>query len=231
MPISSRFVVQSAIVLLVIGFLTLLGIVGMTIWLNERTQVYFDEVLEARNTRTSAVELRSAMQTAESSQRGFLLTSNEIYLAPYDSAKVLAQRELEALKRSLAPYAEAEVMRQRLSTLFGEKFAELDQTIALKSDRRDEEALALLRTNRGKALMDEANVFLSGIIRTADERLTTGVSEQRASAAMLRWASILGALLIVLVWAASPSPWPGIRTRSRRRATRSAASMPASRRE
>ena len=53
-------------------------------------------------------------------------------------------------------------------------------TIALKSDRRDAEALALLRTNRGKALMDEANVFLSGIIQPADERLT---DRRRASSA------------------------------------------------
>ena len=60
-----------------------------------------------------------------------------------------------------------------------EKFDEMDQTIALKSDRRDDEALALIRTNRGKALMDEANVFFSGIIRAADERLTTGVGEQQ----------------------------------------------------
>jgi two-component sensor histidine kinase len=47
--------------------------------------------------------------------------------------------------------------------------------------------------------MDEANVFLSGIIQSADERLTTGVEEQRANAAMLRWVSIGGGIVIVLV--------------------------------
>ena len=63
MSISSRFVVQSTIALLVVGFLTLLGIVGMTIWLGERAQIYFNEVIEARDTRASAVELRNAVQT------------------------------------------------------------------------------------------------------------------------------------------------------------------------
>ena len=71
-------------------------------------------------------------------------------------------------------------MLRRLTAVVAEKFAEMDQTIALKSDRRDAEALALFRTNRGKALMDEANVFLSGIIRAADERLT---DRRRASSA------------------------------------------------
>ena len=199
MPITSRFVVRSTIGLLAVGFLTLLAIVGTTIWLGERAQVYFNEVIEARDTRGSAVELRDAVRTAESSQRGFLVTGNEIYLAPYDSAKTLALRQLETLQRTLTRYPESEALLSRLKTVITEKVSEMDQTIALKNDRRDAEALALLRTNRGKALMDEANVFLSGIIGAADERLTTGVGEQKANAAMLRWVSIVGGIVIVLV--------------------------------
>jgi len=199
MPITSRFVVRSTIALLAVGFLTLLGIVGMTIWLGERAQVSFNEVIEARDTRGSAVELRDAMRTAESSQRGFLVTGNEIYLAPFDNAKTIALRHLDTLKRALVRYPESEALLQRLAAVITEKIDEMNQTIALKNDRRDAEALALLRTNRGKALMDEANVFLSGIIQAADERLTTGVSEQRANAAMLRWISIVGGLVIILV--------------------------------
>jgi two-component sensor histidine kinase/CHASE3 domain sensor protein len=198
-PISSRFVVQSTIGLLAIGLLTLLAIVGMTIWLGERSQVYFGEVIEARDTRTAAVELRSALQAAESSQRGFIATGNEIYLAPYGTAKASAEDQLEVVRRALAPYGETEPLVRRLSAVVVDKFSEMDQSIALKSDLKDAEALAVLRTNRGKALMDEANVFLAGIIRTTDERLIAGVGEQRANALMLRWVSIGGAILIVLV--------------------------------
>src|SRR5688572_24769794 len=104
MSISSRYVVGSTFVFLFIGFLALLGIVGMTLWLGERAQFYFDEVIAARDTRGAAVELRSAMQTAESSQRGFMLSGNEIYLAPYDTAKIQAQRQLASLQALLAPF-------------------------------------------------------------------------------------------------------------------------------
>ena len=65
MPITSRFVVRSTIGLLAVGFLTLLGIVGMTIWLGERARVYFNEVIEARDTRGSAVELRHSARNGE----------------------------------------------------------------------------------------------------------------------------------------------------------------------
>lgn len=199
MSITGRSVVQSAIGLLAVGFLTLLGIIGTTIWLGERAQVYFNDVIEARDTRSSAVELRSAVQTAESAQRGFLVSGNEIYLAPYGTAKAQALRQRDSLVHALAHYPDAEAMLTRLATIVVEKFSEMDQVIALRSDGKAAEALALFQTNRGKALMDEANVFLSGIIQGADERLTTGVGEQRANAQLLRWVSMGGGAVIVLV--------------------------------
>jgi len=199
MPITSHFVLQSTVALLTAGLLTLLGIVGMTIWLAERAQISFVDLIEARDTRGSAVELRNAVQSAESSQRGYLVTGNEIYLAPYGNAKASAQRQLRSLKQALARYSQAEVMLARLIAVLDDKFKEMDETTALKSDRKDTEAMALVQTNRGKALMDEANLFLSGIIRSADERLTTGVSEQRSNAHRLRLASIIGGVVIVLM--------------------------------
>jgi CHASE3 domain sensor protein len=93
----------------------------LTIWLGERAQIYFNDVIEARDTRGSAVELRDGVRTAESSQRGYVLTGNEIYLAPYDSAKALAQRQLETLRRSLAPYEQTAPMLRRLTAVLTEK--------------------------------------------------------------------------------------------------------------
>ena len=123
----------------------------------------------------SAVELRSAIQM-ESAQRGFIVGGNEIYLAPYDSAKVSLERQLDRLKVLLVSDRQADAMLRRLSTVIGEKIDEMDRTIALKKEQRDAEALAIFRSNRGKALMDEANVFLSSIIRMTDERLIAGAA-------------------------------------------------------
>jgi signal transduction histidine kinase len=199
MPISSRFFVQSTTTLLLVGFLALLGIVGMTFWLGERAQVNFNEVIAARDARSAAVDLRNALQTAESSQRGFLYTGNEVYLASYGPARTLAERQLAAVNRLLASGDGVNPSLQRLTTVINEKFAEMDLTIAMKRDYRDADALARVRTNRGKALMDEANVFFAGIISATDERLTTGVAEQRANATLLRLFSIISGIVIVIV--------------------------------
>jgi two-component sensor histidine kinase len=199
MPISTRYVISSTIAFLAIGFLALLGIVSTTLYLGERTQVYFEQVVEARDQRSATVELRNALYVAESSQRGFLVTGNEIYLAPYDVAKSQALRQLERMRGLFSTVGEAAATLGRLQTITDEKFAEMDQTIVLKRNRQDEEALALFRSNRGKALMDEANVYFSGLVAGTDDRLNQGMEEQRANASWLRLVSALGTLLIIAV--------------------------------
>ena len=198
MPLSSSFVIRSSVGLLGAGLAVLLIIVGTTIWLGERAQSSFSNVAEARIVRGIAVELRNAVQTAESSQRGFIATSNEIYLAPYGRAKAQTARQLQALERTRVQQ-DSPALMSRLAAAVSSKIAEMDQSIAFKASREDEEAMALLRSNRGKALMDEIDVFLSGVIRAADERLSSAVEEQRANAALLRWVSIIGGLVILVV--------------------------------
>jgi signal transduction histidine kinase len=198
MPLAGRFVVQSVSALLVVGLIALIGIVVMTVWLNERSRVYFEEALVARVVRSAAVELRSAVQTAESSERGFILTGNEVYLSPYSTAKTEALRRLELLQQK-ADVPGLPPVLPRLAEATNQKFADMDRLIALKQERKDGEALAIIRTNRGKLLMDEINLFASGIVRAADDRVTAGVLEQRTNASRVRYASIAAALLIALV--------------------------------
>jgi two-component sensor histidine kinase/CHASE3 domain sensor protein len=184
---------------LLTGFVTLMAIVATNFWLGERAQFYFDNAIAARDTRVAAAELRNAVQTAEFSQRGFIITGNEIYLAPYQSAKTQAQRHLLALQTLLPSYPNSDLTLQRLTTILSDNFEELDRTIELKRNQRDEDVLAIFRTNSGKTLSDEANVFISGIIVKADERLTSGVAEQRANTGWLRLVSGIGAVVIIVV--------------------------------
>ena len=199
MPISTRYLIQTTSAFLIIGFLALISVVGMNFWLANRAQVYFDNAIAARDTRAAAVELRSAMQSAESSQRGFIITGNEIYLAPYRTAKARSKLVMAMLQVVLQNQNNSDLALQRLDAILNTKFKEFDRTIELKRDRRDDEVLAIFRTNSGKALTDEANVFFAGIIGKADERLTSGVIEQRANTNLLRIMSAIASLVIVAV--------------------------------
>ena len=184
---------------LTIGFLALIVLVGTTVWLVERGNSLLEQSALQRAIRVAAVELRDHLRTAESSERGFLLTGNQIYLAPYETSKTRARQELEDLGRLMAPDAPNRAMLPRLSEAVGEKIAQMDDIIALKTAGRDADAMAVLRTNRGKTLMDEINVFLYGAILIADENSTLSSAEQQRNASLLRWISVGAAVVIVLV--------------------------------
>lgn len=197
--ISGQRVIQATTVLLFVGLLALLCIVGMTVWLGQRAERHLEEIIDARNIRSAAVEMRNAMQAAESSQRGYLLTGNEIYLAPYGTSKVMAGRKLSELSRAIEQRPELAVPVKTLASILESKFKEMDTTIDLKRNRKDGEALDIVRTNRGKRSTDEANVFYAGIILAADDRLTIGGQEQSENAQLLRLVSLIGGLVILLV--------------------------------
>lgn len=184
---------------LVIGFLALFAIVGMTVWLGARSNTLLHDTAMQRDIRIAAVELRDALRTAESSQRGYLLTGNEIYLAPYDTGKARAAQQLADLARLLTTGSEPPPFLPRLREAVDEKLGEMDRSIALKRAGADADALSIIRSNRGKALMDELNVFLYGAILNADEKSTLFEAEQQTNAAMLRSVSVVGAFVIVLV--------------------------------
>jgi signal transduction histidine kinase len=196
---SGRRVIHSTIALLSIGLAALLGIVAMTIWLGYRAQVSFEQVIAARDARTAAVELRHAVITAESAERGFVITGNEIYLAPYSTARTSAVRQLGDIATLFAQYPDATVAVTTLVDIVGRKFSEMDEIIALKRARKDADALALIATNRGKSLTDQANVFFTGLILMAEQALTEAARRHVVSATWLRWVSVVAGVVIVLV--------------------------------
>jgi two-component sensor histidine kinase len=197
MPISTRQLLGSTLALLAIGFIALLAIVAANIWLNERAQIYADEVIRVRDLKSFTVDLRAAVQTAESSQRGYLYTGNEIYLAPYDLARSRAVAGASQLDDQTADYPLLADAVARLRGSIAEKVSGMDVLIRLKKESHEAEALQLVRTNNDKFLMDEINMLLTGISLAADQHLSELLSEQQSNAAWLRLVSIGGGAVIL----------------------------------
>lgn len=203
MPISARSFVRSQIAFFAIGLLALTAIVAVAFWLGERSAGIADDLLAARDLKTAAVELRAAVQRAESSERGFLYTANEVYLAPYDLAKVEARRGLQTLPGRLETYPALSPAVAKLAEVVEAKFSEMDEAISLTRSRQTAAALDLVLTNRGKALMDEASVYITGIGLAADQRLSGLVAEQAANAGWQRIVAVTGGLVAIAAAAAA----------------------------
>lgn len=194
-----RSVKGQTITLLIVGCVALLILVLLNLIAGSRAQEAFGMVNDSREKRSLADSLRSALQAAESSQRGYVLTRNEIYLAPFATAAKEAERSLELLKESAASSGGPAL--QRLDTLVHDKLAELNESVELQREGRTEDAHKIIATHRGKALMDEANVFISAITRSAERDLTDAVQRQQDSLRLLSVSTYLAVLFVFAVTA------------------------------
>ena len=199
MPITSKTFARSTALLLLVGLLALMGIVGTTLWLGERTQAYFTEVIEARDARAATVDLRNLVQEAIVSQRGYIITSDDAYLARYEAVVPQIDEKLTALETVLAPYPQATEPVKQLREDIAFKLSEMARIVALVQNGQSQEAAETIRIDTAKEAMDRAAAFFNGLISAADARLEQGAVDQRNTANLLRIVSIIGALVIFAV--------------------------------
>ncbi|MBN9334678.1 MAG: CHASE3 domain-containing protein [Devosia sp.] len=199
MPITSKTFVRSTALLLLVGLLALLGIVGANVWLVDRSQAYFDDVIDARIARRVAVDLRAQLQDMETGQRGFIITLDESYLDPYNAALPLVANQVAQLRDIMAFDPEAKASIDTLEDDIAFKIGEMNLTIEEARSGNRDAAIAVVSTDKGKEAMDRSRAFLGQLIEAIDDRLTVSVANQRNTTEALHWISIVGGAVILIV--------------------------------
>ncbi|MGE0719724.1 MAG: CHASE3 domain-containing protein [Alphaproteobacteria bacterium] len=189
--------VRISSLLFAIGTATLVVIVAMSVWLAARTSDYADDVLETQQARARTSGLQALLADAETSQRGYLLTGDRAYLEPYSAVAERIAGEMRELRRLLEEDVQRASGVDRLSSLVSDKLAELEGTIALADAGRTAEALAVVRTDRGRLLMAEIRETLRRMLAELDIRMATRVAAVDTNGAALVWVTVTGALLIL----------------------------------
>src|SRR4051812_9010186 len=154
MPISKTSFVRSTVLLTLLGLAALVVIVATTFWLVDKTQAYADKLTDARRERAVVVDLLRLVQDAETGQRGYLLTGDETYLKPYESARQGLGPQLSRMRASVGSEPQFEGMVDRLGALLSRKMDELHQTVELQKAGHHDEAIALVHTDVGQTLME-----------------------------------------------------------------------------
>ncbi len=199
MPISQISFVRRTLIAIFIGLAALLVIVGVNLWLAGQTRGYANSVTAVRQQRLAILDLRGFLDDAETGQRGYLLTGDPKYLAPYKAAYDAIPGQLDRIRTLLADEPQQKGVIAALSESVTGKLAELQQTIDLYNAGQREQALALVKSDRGEALTDRARQQLGILITAADARVETAVQDQTASITALKWVTIGGAIAIILV--------------------------------
>ncbi|HEX8520873.1 MAG TPA: CHASE3 domain-containing protein [Tepidisphaeraceae bacterium] len=119
---------------------------------------YFASAEQMRHSQDALFALHallSAIQDAETGQRGYLLTGDEEFLEPYESAGESARQRLNELRSLEANEPETLAKVNELAELAEDKLDFAAQTIALFRSGRTEEAVDDVRSRRGKEIMDD----------------------------------------------------------------------------
>jgi signal transduction histidine kinase/CheY-like chemotaxis protein/CHASE3 domain sensor protein len=154
-----------------------------------------DKIQHSHAVIASLDELLSTVQDAETGQRGYLLTGNDKYLAPYEDALARVTPELATIADLTR---DNESQQLRIATLrrhIDAKLAELKQTVDLRQHTSAEAALAIVNSDRGKTEMDAVRAELD-LMQQEEARLRQVRIDEMTAAYRTAWASgVLSALL------------------------------------
>jgi signal transduction histidine kinase len=155
-----------------------------------------------RDVIVQAERLLSALEDAETGQRGFVITGDRHYLDPYESARSRLQGEIDRLrdlKNITVPIRELDAIQALVRT----KLDELGEMTALRRDGGFAAAAARLQQGAGKETMVELRKRVSAV-RDQQEALIQTEGRQIESATTLRTLVFLlcGLMnLFFIVWA------------------------------
>jgi signal transduction histidine kinase len=138
----------------------MLAIVAASAWLSIDNETRLNDAAATQEIRAQTVDLLQTVTSAETGQRGYLLTGKPYYLAPYQSAAAQVPPMLDRLGRAIGRDPTYDALRAGITR----KMAELAQTIALTQAGRRDDALAIVESDVGQTMMQD--------IRTLSARLT-----------------------------------------------------------
>jgi len=156
--------------LVVLAGLAMLAISELSYW---RASDSMNALGELGMSRSSIQELHRLMLNAETGQRGYLLTGRKEYLAPYREANEEMQTTLERLRKYYAPLPQAKGMAQ-LEALVQRKMSELQTSLSLYDEGKEESWRALLDTDIGKEQMDQIRASSEQLLAEESRKVTIG---------------------------------------------------------
>jgi signal transduction histidine kinase/CheY-like chemotaxis protein len=153
---------------------------------------------------TKIDNLAIGARDAETGQRGYLLTADPAYLAPYEAALGQVSFLQGDLQRLTADSPTQQARLRTLSPLLQRKLEELAQTIELRRDVGLDAAMRIVSTNTGLQLMHQINATLSAMTADEESLLHERLADGESHAAWVRNLVAAGAALaiVALLWAA-----------------------------
>jgi signal transduction histidine kinase/CheY-like chemotaxis protein/HPt (histidine-containing phosphotransfer) domain-containing protein len=197
--------------LLAIGGLLLVGAAAyerIGVLLANRTQV------EANHAVMDDIDLLgSELRNAERGQRGYIITGDTAYLAPYTEAMISIRETMLRLQQRTAPGTDLRSAAYRLRGPVDDKLRELEVTIRLRREEGFEPAQQVVNGGRGARYMTKIESILNEM-RDA-QRATLAADERRTAGAAADTRSLMIGVTLGTVLLTAAGAWWATRSMSR----------------
>ena len=146
-------------------------------------------------------EILSLLKDAETGQRGFLLTGDDQYLAPYRTATGSLNGALQQVEQLVEDNSAQTENIKRLRPLVTRKLQELDQTICLRQQSGLAQAQAIVQRGSGKESMDRIRACISDMRSIENDLLRKRIEQVQRENTIATSTIIVATLLNLLLLA------------------------------
>ncbi|MGD0156223.1 MAG: CHASE3 domain-containing protein [Terracidiphilus sp.] len=197
---------------IVAGFVLLAGLlIGDALVTRSALNAQIDTghwVMHSRQVRLEILQLETLLMDAETGQRGFLLTGEDRYLAPYEQARAEIGGHIDTLAKLTTDNPIQQKRIAELRPLVREAMDQLDRTIILFRAGHADDANAIIRSSQGLMVMGNLRGVLDqmrqeemdlDITRSAAYRrsvMITGISNWVVTFAALVGLIVLGVYIL-----------------------------------
>ena len=135
------------------------------------------EMQEAQLTTGALDDLKQTILDAETGQRGYLLTGDERYLEPYNNAINQVDKQLDVLRQIFTPYKEQLSEFGILSRHISRKLAELDLSVRMRRENKEDAWRFILTTDVGKEHMQTIRAQTIKLAATSSRDMELGQAQ------------------------------------------------------
>ncbi len=164
--------------------------------LNIRRLYHYDRMVEQTHEAVSELRhLASIVADAESGMRGFVITSDENYLKPYDAAKSQIPESLDQIEKLTTESPGQKVAIGALREAIGRRMELAGQVIYNTRTHGPESGRAEVSKGEGRAAMEDALERIRALEREESRLLAARVSE----ASVGYWTAVVSSVLTALI--------------------------------
>lgn len=180
-PLPRLSLLRSSVGLLVAGAVVLGVVIAAALLLTERSNRLSDRIVAEQGLRATAVDLLTALVDAETGYRGYLISADPAFLAPYhDGLKRVPDLQADLAERMRRDLGDTETIAD-LPAAIARRLDLMAEPVALVGQGDLDLARAEVATGAGREAMDRVRAILDTAIADSDARIGPAIARQRVS--------------------------------------------------